>query len=410
MTKMIFGAGQKDVFLPELGVIEAETFSSIYPSVNDYLLTKAWQPSRDGNVKEVLDMKTHITNPYRRCVGGFNRNANIFFLLAEAMWIACGKRDVNFLTIWNKKMAEFSDNGIIFHAPYGFRLRHWGVASEHEGSAKGFDQVVEAIRILSENPNTRQVVMEIWNPELDLGCKTKDIPCNDIVMFKIREGKLITTIGNRSNDLHLGLPTNIFQFSFLSEIMAACLGIELGTQTHNSQSLHVYDWNKSAKDMHAALQDHKDGVMGFGDMYETFGAKERHIDFNFSHELPVNRFREVEGIMEIIISNLTKIANGGVEDAGEVAMIESFSRYLFTAYKFLKIFLDYRGKLKDCTTDEQKDAARFTAISEIEVIELDYNLAEKRVAGFRWDIAMLAKNFFFSRFIKEVEHPYLGRL
>ena len=77
----------------------------------------------------------------------------------------------------------------------------------------------------------------------------KDIPCNDIVMLKIREGKLITTIGNRSNDLHLGLPTNIFQFSFLTELIAGALGVELGTQTHNSQSLHVYSWNKSAEVM-----------------------------------------------------------------------------------------------------------------------------------------------------------------
>ncbi len=253
---------QKNIFIPDLGVIKAETFSTIYPHVNHFICGKELQESRGGDVKEILDVKTHITNPYRRCVGGYHRNPNIFFLLAEAMWIACGKKDVNFLTIWNKKMAEFSDDGEIFHAPYGYRLRHWGVPSENRvidgvRGANGYDQVVDAIRILSENPNSRQVVMEIWNPLFDLGFKTKDIPCNDIIMFKIRDGKLITTIGNRSNDLHLGLPTNIFQFSFLTEIIAGCLGIELGTQTHNSQSLHVYSWNKSAKDYlntHADVQ------------------------------------------------------------------------------------------------------------------------------------------------------------
>ena len=81
------------------------------------------------------------------------------------------------------------------------------------------------LRVLDENPNTRQAVISIWNPLLDLGVSTKDMPCNDMLMFKIRDKKLITTIQNRSNDLHLGLPTNIFQFSFMPELMSQCLNV-----------------------------------------------------------------------------------------------------------------------------------------------------------------------------------------
>ena len=399
-----------NVFIPEAGVIEAETFSVVYPQVNHYICGKEVQSSRGGDVREILDVKTHITNPYRRCVGGYHRNANIFFLLAEAMWIACGKKDVKFLTIWNKRMAEFSDDGEVFHAPYGYRLRHWGMPSENrfiEGIreiTRGYDQVVDAIRILSENPNSRQVVMNIWNPSLDLGFKTKDIPCNDIIMFKIREGKLITTIGNRSNDLHLGLPTNLFQFSFLTELIAGCLGIELGTQTHNSQSLHVYSWNKSAEDM-----EQSKNAGDSGDMYEDFGAQERHIDFHFQNKLPVNRFREIECVMNTIIDNLTRIADGGVEDSNEVLSIAEFSNYFAHVYQILKVYLEYKVKLRSVSTDEQKDAARMTAISDIEFLEVNYN----NIAGetdFKWDIAMLAKNYFYSRFSKPIEHEFLGKL
>lgn len=399
-----------NVFIPEAGVIEAETFSAVYPQVNHYICGKEVQSSRGGDVREILDVKTHITNPYRRCVGGYHRNANIFFLLAEAMWIACGKKDVKFLTIWNKRMAEFSDDGEVFHAPYGYRLRHWGMPSENrfiEGIreiTRGYDQVVDAIRILSENPNSRQVVMNIWNPSLDLGFKTKDIPCNDIIMFKIREGKLITTIGNRSNDLHLGLPTNLFQFSFLTELIAGCLGIELGTQTHNSQSLHVYSWNKSAEDM-----EQSKNTGDSGDMYEDFGAQERHIDFHFQNKLPVNRFREIECVMNTIIDNLTRIADGGVEDSNEVLSIAEFSNYFAHVYQILKVYLEYKAKLRSVSTDEQKDAARMTAISDVEFLEVNYN----NIAGetdFKWDIAMLAKNYFYSRFSKPIEHEFLGKL
>ena len=89
-----------------------------------------------------------------------------------------------------------ADDGKVFHAPYGFRLRHWGVRSEDKfceenlHAAQGYDQVADAVKIFDNNPNTRQVVLSIWNPDLDLGTKTKDIPCNDILMLKIRNGKL----------------------------------------------------------------------------------------------------------------------------------------------------------------------------------------------------------------------------
>ena len=118
-------------FDPELGVVKTENFSSFYPVLNDYIMSrKEWEGSRDGNVKELLDFKTILTNPYRRLVGCKNRNENVFFLLAEAMWIFTGRKDVKFLTLFNKRMEEFSDDGRVFHAPYGFRLRHWAVRSE----------------------------------------------------------------------------------------------------------------------------------------------------------------------------------------------------------------------------------------------------------------------------------------
>ena len=97
-----------NIFLPELGVIKTDEFSRIYPIVNNWMMSYlTFTASRDGDVLELLDVKTHITNPYKRCVGGCKRNINIFFLMAEAMWIATGRKDVEFLTIFNSQMANF---------------------------------------------------------------------------------------------------------------------------------------------------------------------------------------------------------------------------------------------------------------------------------------------------------------
>lgn len=394
-----------NVIIPALGVMNTDNFSKLYPILNKYILNEAdSRTGRDGEVKEVLDFKTHITNPYKRCVGGYGRNVNIFFLLAEAMWIAMGRKDVAFLTLFNERMANFSDNGSSFHAPYGFRLRKWGVRTEDKfisnglSASKGYDQVIDAIRMLSENPETRQVVMSIWNPSLDLGYDSKDIPCNDMVMLKVRDGKLITTIQNRSNDLHWGLTTNIFQFSFLTELMSASLGIELGTQTHNSQSLHIYNWNKTAGSMDKLFGD---GQKVGQDLYDV--AEEKEIDFNFSHDIAVNRFREIEYNLQIIIDNIEKVANGEKEEVEEVSSLKEFSVYLHYAYQLLRGYKVYKHKLRSASNDREKDAARLTAISEIELLEATHGYHNT-------DISILAKNFYAARLTIENNYKFLGKL
>lgn len=407
------------VFIPDAGVVRTDTFSDMYPFVNYYIFTqKEYEESRDGKVKEMLDMKTTLLNPYRRCVGGCERDINIFFLLAEAMWIALGRKDVAFLTLFNKKMSDFSDDGKTFHAPYGYRLRHFGIRTEDSfvddnlNASKGYDQVIDAIKIFTENPNSRQVVMSIWNPNFDLGYKTKDIPCNDMVMLKIRNGKLITTIQNRSNDLHWGLPTNIFQFSFLTELMAGALGVELGTQTHNSQSLHIYEWNDIASKMSETFAKKRKGEDGIIlSMYDEAEAQERRMDFNFSHEIPANRFREIEYNLFIVLNNLQRIAEGEKPNSDEIQQLANFSKYLFNSYHLLRIYLEYKHKMTFLKTVKEKDLARHTAISEIEVLEANmFDDEGKGGDGFNWDISMLAKNFFASRLSVKVNHEYLGKL
>lgn len=395
----------ENYFYVDLGVIDCETFSQVYPGVNHAFMSDdsglQWQPSRDGSVKEMLNVKTVIRNPYRRCVGGYGRNINIFFLLAEAMWIASGRKDVGFLTIFNKQMAKYSDNGTVFHAPYGYRVRHWGKASESpyaEGaeSARGYDQLADAVRLLGENHNTRQVVISIWNPSFDLGFVTKDIPCNDILMFKIRDEKLITTIGNRSNDLHLGLPTNVFQFSFLTEIMSLILGIELGTQTHNSQSLHVYDWNKTAISMEEKYNACKSNV----NLYDI--ARERRIDFQFTTDLPVNRLKEVDIVLDAIINNLQRLANGEREDDNEIKLVHETSAYLYAVYSLLALYIAYRRFFDQGEhTAEVLDDQRRKSIAAVTAIEGIYFREVGDTAGDNWDIAALAHNFFAAR----LSHP-----
>jgi thymidylate synthase len=60
-------------------------------------------------------------------------------------------------------------------------------------------------------------------------------------MLKIREGKLEWSQIMRSNDVFKGLPYNFVQFTSLQEVLAGWVGVEPGTYTHFSDSLHVYE-------------------------------------------------------------------------------------------------------------------------------------------------------------------------
>ena len=173
---------------------------------------------------------TEYTHPTRNVLFDVTRDANPFFHYLEAMWILAGRRDVAFLSYVLPSMARYSDDSKHFHAAYGYRLRkHFG-----------FDQVNTAIEVLRKRPTSRQVVMSIWDPKVDLGAETLDVPCNDLLMCKIRDGKLNLTVANRSNDAIWGAyGANAVQFSMLQAYMAARIGCGVGTYTQGSDSMHV---------------------------------------------------------------------------------------------------------------------------------------------------------------------------
>ena len=336
--------------------------------------------SRNGETLELLDFKTIVNNPLARCVGGKGRNINVFFLLAEAIWIWAGRRDVKFLQIFNQQIAEYSDDGKVFHAPYGWRLRHHGVPSEivlkddnKHSADEGIDQIAVAIEMLANNDEDRRVVMQIWNAEFDLNAKSKDVPCNDLVMLKIRDGKLNMTIANRSNDLDWGLCTNVFQFSFILEIMANILQIPVGTQTHNSNSLHLYDWNKLTKSIEDSAET--------ASLYDN--ANTPLMDFDWEGtESCQDGLNRVDFFMKSIISNLLLAIDGNKSsDERFKDSLYNFSEFFYLVYCILEIYINYKNKV----------------ISRLEAMQMLFNLNLNK-AGYKSDYLILALNFFVVRF------------
>lgn len=210
------------------------------------------QESRDQATRELLHATFTVTDPRQRLV--FARPLNPALAIAEVIWIMAGANDADFLRFWNPRLRLFVDDRDphVLHGAYGYRLGSQPRLSEActalrhasgTGTAQRLDQLKAAYQALAHTSHSRQVVLQIWDSDLDLPnpvTRAKDIPCNLASHLLVRDGKLEWLQVMRSNDLMWGTPYNFVQFTAIQEIMAGWLGLDVGTYNHVSDSLHVY--------------------------------------------------------------------------------------------------------------------------------------------------------------------------
>jgi thymidylate synthase len=180
---------------------------------------------------------TVLERPAERVLFWPERDANPVFHILETLHMIAGRNDVEWLAAYNSRMREYSDDGMTFHGAYGYRWRY----------QFGVDQLDVIVDMLRRDPASRRVVLQMWHAPLDLGTSTKDTPCNDLVMYKIRDGALLATVCCRSNDIIWGAyGANAVHFSFLQEYLAARIGVRVGAMSTLSDSFHAYEgvWEK----------------------------------------------------------------------------------------------------------------------------------------------------------------------
>jgi len=218
---------------------QAETADAVWQKIAKAFRTgtvASAQGSRAGQTREILPAAISIANPRERWVVSRTPPINPAFALAEVIWIMTGRNDSAFLNYFNSALPRYAGKGATYHGAYGYRLRR----------QLGIDQLDRAYNTLRHKPESRQVVLQIWDGKLDLpqakGAEAaEDIPCNLISMLKVRDGRLEWTQILRSNDIYRGLPYNFVQFTTMQEIMAGWLGLKLGSYNQISDSLHVYN-------------------------------------------------------------------------------------------------------------------------------------------------------------------------
>lgn len=209
--------------------------------------------SRNGSVLVApAPVLTVNRNPRHHVLLSAKRDANPFFHIMESMWMLAGRDDLPWLTHYNKRMAEFSDDGGASQpGAYGYRWRNFF----------GYDQLEMIIAQLKTNPRSRRAVLAMWDAGIghmgapyapdddavllgDLALAdwgSKDVPCNTHVYFDFHGEKLNATVCCRSNDIWWGAHgANAVHFSIMLEYVAAAAGLPMGVLRQFSNNYHLY--------------------------------------------------------------------------------------------------------------------------------------------------------------------------
>ncbi len=125
---------------------------------------------------------------------------------------------------------------------YGKQWVDWPTYVEQpDGSFRkggGVNQIAEVIESLRNNPGSRRHIIEGWNvAELDQMALP---PCHKTYQFHVAGGRLNGLLYQRSCDVALGLPFNLWSAALLQRMLAQQAGLELGEFVWMGGDTHLY--------------------------------------------------------------------------------------------------------------------------------------------------------------------------
>lgn len=102
----------------------------------------------------------------------------------------------------------------------------------------GINQVAQVIESLRTNPGSRRHIIEGWNvAELD---RMALPPCHKTYQFHVADGRLNCALYQRSCDVALGLPFNLWSGALLQRMIAQQVELEPGEFVWMGGDVHLY--------------------------------------------------------------------------------------------------------------------------------------------------------------------------
>lgn len=181
--------------------------------------------------------------------------------LKELCWFLRGETDARKLQaqnvhIWDGNTSrEFLDSRGLTHYPegdigpgYGFQWRHFGAEyttceaprpqSRYSSRVVGIDQLQNVLDTIKTDPTSRRIYFTAWNPAALSAMALP--PCHVAAQFYVREGRLSCQVYQRSVDVFLGLPFNLFSYAAMTSLFARWCGLEPHRLIFCMGDTHIY--------------------------------------------------------------------------------------------------------------------------------------------------------------------------
>ena len=224
--------------------LEGTTFAELYTKVMDQIYNHPDYESapRGLKIKECLNVVMQLNNPLSnlfKCQKDKSLTLPTGYTKKEICLYLKGTNSVKEFckasNFWDKIK---NPDGETINSAYGNLIFN---PSLEDGRSQ-FDWAFDCLRA---DKDSRQAFMRFNNTSHQFE-GVKDLPCTYIESFHIRQNKLHATILMRSNDICKGLAHDVpsftlFQYLIYLRLKEVYPELELGTYTHLSQSLHVYE-------------------------------------------------------------------------------------------------------------------------------------------------------------------------
>lgn len=110
---------------------------------------------------------------------------------------------------------------------------------KHVLYVKNINQVLDCVKLLLNNPESRRILFHAWNPA-DMN-KMALPPCHMVYQFVALHDELHLITYQRSADVILGVNSNMVQAAYLLTVMAKLTGLDAATVTLNLADAHIYN-------------------------------------------------------------------------------------------------------------------------------------------------------------------------
>jgi thymidylate synthase len=144
------------------------------------------------------------------------------------------------LTVLDDK--TFTVNNVVVHNSYSFQFRHSGaeyIDCKTDYTGQGIDQVKYVVDLLKNNPYSRRILINLWNPsDLD---KMSLAPCGYGYQFYVTNGGgLVTKLIQRSSDISLAGGWNIASAALFTYMLAHVSGLKPEGLIWCTGDVHIY--------------------------------------------------------------------------------------------------------------------------------------------------------------------------